>query len=91
MSADLIVVTRARVAEIVESQMAKVHDKIQAEIVEAVAETFENVIQTSYLDSNERLKSVMYNVLEHALIDLVRTGRGRIFLKIRLAGSIQSE
>lgn len=39
MPADLGVVTRAELSEIVESHMAKINDKIKAKVVETVADT----------------------------------------------------
>lgn len=59
--ADLDVLTRAQSNEFVESCMAKVNEKIKAKVVETVAETFEDAIQTSYFDSNEGLKLEMHN------------------------------
>lgn len=53
MLADLGVMMRAEVAEIVESCMSKTHNTIKAEVVKTVAEAFVHVIQTSYPDSSE--------------------------------------
>lgn len=54
--------------------MAKIHEKIKAEVVENVAETFEDGLQSSYSDSNEGLKSAMFNIIEQALTEVVRAG-----------------
>lgn len=54
--ADVGVVTRARVTEISESRMAKIHNSFKAEVVETAADTFENTIQTGHCDSSEGLR-----------------------------------
>lgn len=50
--ADLGLVTSAKATEIVESRMAKRQDKIKAKVVETVAETVEDAVQTRYSDSS---------------------------------------
>lgn len=50
MLADLGVVTRAEVTEIVKSSMANLYDKIKAEVVLNFADTFEDAVLSSYSD-----------------------------------------
>lgn len=50
MLSNLVFVTRAEVTEVVESGMAKMHDKIKFKVVEIVVETFEDATQTIYYD-----------------------------------------
>lgn len=48
-------------------------------------------MQMSYSDFNKELKSVMFNIVEHAFTEVVRTSRGRVFDETQLACLIQSE
>lgn len=60
-------VLRAKVAEIVESRIRKIPDKIEAEGVETVVDTFENAIHTSYYYSNEGRDSAINSNAEPSL------------------------
>lgn len=48
---DLCVGTRAEATEMDDSGMVKIHKEIKAKVVETVANTIENAIQTIYSDS----------------------------------------
>lgn len=89
--ADLGVVTRAKVTEIIESRMAKINGKSKAEVVKTVADTAENAPESRFLDSNEGLQSAMFNIVEHGLTKVIRAGRGRIIEEIQLACLMKSE
>lgn len=60
---DLYVVMEAKVTDTFKSCMAKIHNRIKAEMVVTVADTIEKAIQTSYSDTNKGLKSAMFNSL----------------------------
>lgn len=68
MLADLQFVTRAKVTETIQSDMAKIHYKIKGEVFEIVGDTFADAIQVSYSDPVLRLKSAMFKIFEQALI-----------------------
>lgn len=43
---------------------ARIPDKINAKIVETVADLFKNDLRSNYLDHNEVLKLAMFNIVE---------------------------
>lgn len=63
--------------------MAKIDKLIKSEVFKTVAETFEGAVQSSYSDSNEGLKWVMFIIVKHALPKVLRANRGRIFEDIQ--------
>lgn len=76
--ADLRARTRAQVTEIVDYCMAKLHEKLRAEVFETEADMFENALQSSYLDSNEWRKSVMLSMMEDGLKEVVHADWGLV-------------
>lgn len=80
--ADLGVLRRAEVTETVESRNDQIHDKFEAKVGKIIADTFEDALYSRYLDSNERLKLAIFNIVEHALTEVVHAGGGRDFDKI---------
>lgn len=64
---------------------------IKARVVETVVETCEDTLQSIYCDSNEPLKSAMFNIVEHALKEVVCAGGNRVFEEIQFAHLMQSE
>lgn len=63
---DPCAVTRAGGTEIIEFKNVKVHEKIKTRVVKSVSYMFEVALQQSYSDSNEVLRSLMFNIVEHA-------------------------
>lgn len=68
--ANLSVMKRAAVIEIVESRMAKIHKMIKAEVVETTVEMYEDALQSRYYELNKGIESVMFNIVEHALNEI---------------------
>lgn len=72
--ADFIVVTKTDVEPIVKNDVTKWTTTLQSQIVKAVESLFKNTMQTSYFNSNNGLKSALFNVFEQALGQVVRSG-----------------
>lgn len=90
-AADLGVVTRADVTEIMESCLAKIYDKIKAKVAETIGDVCGDALQSSYLDSNKALKSAMFNIVRNALTEVFYARQRCVLEKIQLARIMQSE
>lgn len=75
--ANLGTVTRAEMSEVIESFIASIHEMMKAEVGETLAETFGNALRFCYLDLNEGLQYAMFNIVKHALAEVVWAGRGK--------------
>lgn len=71
--------------------MAKIQDSIKAKVVEAVAHTLEDALQSRYSDSNDRLKSALFNIDEPILTEVVCAGRDCMVDETKLARLILLE
>lgn len=89
--ANISVVTKVEVTEIIEFCIAKINDKIETGAVESVADTFEDGLQSGYPGSNEELKLVMLKILKYSMTEDFSTDRGYVFAKFQLARFMQSE
>lgn len=69
--ADLGVLTKPEDDSIIKVCLAKLTDSLQSNIINAAESTFEDTLQLSDSSSNKGLKMAMFNVLEHALEQVV--------------------
>lgn len=84
-------VMSAKSTKIVEIHMVKIQDKIKTKVVENVAETIGDDIQTSKFESNEGLRSAMFRIVDLTLTEVVYAGRGQVLDEIQLAHLKESE
>lgn len=80
----------AYITEFFESIIAKVQDKNNAKVVKTVADTFKDTTQTSYSDSDEAMRSVMFNIVEHTFTAVVCADQDCMFDKIHLDLLVES-
>lgn len=80
---DFAVAKEAKEDETVESQTAKIHERIKFDVTKTFEATFKNASQRK-LFSNEWLKTAMFNDVKIALIEVIRTDSGRILDETQL-------
>lgn len=61
-----------------------------SEVIQTLADTFEDAILTSYSVSNEELKSALYNIVKQFLKEVVLAGIGGVFDELQSACLTQS-
>lgn len=89
--ADIGLVAEVDLECIVEKSLDRWGRLMKSDVVKTVEETFEDGLQSSYLDSCNGLKTAMFNFVEHALAGNVRSGRGNTVNKSELCCLVQSK
>lgn len=88
--ADLGVLRKTDMVDIVESRMAKIYESIKTEVSQIVKATFDDALEESYFDSNDGFKMAVFIVIENALVQGLRVGCGRVLDETQLAWLIQA-
>lgn len=75
---------------IAENRLDRLTSLIKLDIVKTLQATFEDTLQSSYFDYRKSLNTTMFNIVEHALAEGVRSFRGHIVTESELCRPARS-